>query len=68
MKRNVFMSFENYISSLPIFQSFGHTLKLAFVGMEEIVSGSEFDLVVQGVGCRETVENAAIGYIYIDEC
>lgn len=43
-------------------------LKLAFVGMEEIVSGSEFDLVVQGVGCRETVENAAIGYIYIDEC
>ena len=36
--------------------------------MEEIVSGSEFDLVVQGVGCRETVENAAIGYIYIGEC
>lgn len=43
-------------------------LKLAPVGTEEIVSGSELDSVVQGVGCRGTVENAAIGYIYIGEC
>ena len=33
--------------------------------MEEVVSSGKFDLVVQGVGCRETVENATIGYIYI---
>ena len=42
--------------------------ELAFVGMEEIVSGGKFDLVVQGVGCGETIENAAIGYVYIGEC
>ena len=40
-------------------------LKLAFVGMEVIIAGGEFDLVVQGIGCREAVENAAIGYVNI---
>ena len=33
--------------------------------MEEVVSSGKFDLVVQGVGSRDAVENATIGYIDI---
>ena len=33
--------------------------------MKEVVTGGEFYLVVQGVGCRETVENSAIGHVNV---
>ena len=33
--------------------------------MKEVVTGGEFYLVVQGVGCREAVENSAIGHVNV---
>ena len=62
------MSFKNYISSLPYFRISVIHLKLAFVGMEVIIAGGEFDLVVQGIGCREVVETPPLVTINIGEC
>ena len=65
MKRNIFMSFKSYISLSAIPPSSGDTLQTCLVGMKEVVTGGEFYLVVQGVGCRETVENSAIGHVNV---
>ena len=59
METQYLMSFKAIFRFQPYLQ-FWDTCKLAFVGMKEVVTGGEFYLVVQGVGCRKRLKTPPV--------
>lgn len=59
---------ETVLHLYPYFGVFTVHFELTFISMEVIVASGEFYLIVERIGRGETVENAAIGHVYICKC